>query len=90
MPISDEPVPADWEEYARALGRRLQDARGERTQEEIAQLAKMSRPYYHGLEHGRWHGRPATPSIQVLARVSQALDVELTDLLPPARDLSWE
>ncbi|WP_170219546.1 helix-turn-helix domain-containing protein [Nocardioides litoris] len=88
MQAPSEPVPQDWEEYAKELGRRLQEARGARTQEAIAAEAGMSRPYYHGLEHGRWRGRTASPSLHALARVAQALGVDLAELIPPTSGLA--
>ncbi len=61
--------------YARALGDRLRELRGERTQEDVADKAVLAREYLSKVEAGH-----RNPSLDVLARLAKALDVRLEDL----------
>ena len=86
------PLPTTWEEYSLQLGQRLREARLDRglTQEELAHRAGITRTHYQQVERGAWkQGAVSNPSIRVLARLAQALDVELSELLPSNRDLRW-
>lgn len=75
MPARDNPV-------LRALGERLRELRGERGLglAELALRSGLSRRFLTEAEAGR-----ANPSLQSLARLAEALEVELPDLLrrPP-------
>jgi transcriptional regulator with XRE-family HTH domain len=63
---------------AQLFGRRLRELRKERglTQEELAESADLSGNYISDLELGR-----KVPSLTILVRLSQALDVATPDLL---------
>jgi transcriptional regulator with XRE-family HTH domain len=61
--------------YRRALGDRLRELRGLRTQEDVADKALVAREYLSKVESGH-----RNPSLDVLARLAQALDVSLEDL----------
>jgi transcriptional regulator with XRE-family HTH domain len=63
---------------AQLFGRRLRELRKERglTQEELAESADLSGNYISDLELGR-----KVPSLTILVRLSQALEVATPDLL---------
>jgi transcriptional regulator with XRE-family HTH domain len=63
---------------AQLFGRRLRDLRKERglTQEALAEAADLSGNYISDLELGR-----KVPSLTILVRLSQALDIAAGDLL---------
>jgi transcriptional regulator with XRE-family HTH domain len=63
---------------AELFGRRLREIRKERglTQEALAESADLSGNYISDLELGR-----KVPSLTILVRLSQALEVATTDLL---------
>jgi transcriptional regulator with XRE-family HTH domain len=61
--------------YRRVLGDRLRELRGPRTQEAVADKAQVAREYLSKVESGH-----RNPSLDVLARLAQALDVSLEDL----------
>lgn len=87
------PLPATWPDYARALGVELQRRRihSGLTQEELAHRAGLTRTHYQQMERGWWKaGKPANPSIKVLARLAQVLDLEPGELLPPVGAVCWE
>lgn len=74
-----------WRVYARCLGlniARARDAKGY-SQDRVAADARLSRFTYWKLERGESNpDTPANPSLRTLLAVSQALGVELCDLLP--------
>ena len=61
-----------------ALGQRIRDLRRKRglTQEQLAELADLSVPYISHLERGT-----KTPSLAVLVRLADSLDVTVDRLL---------
>lgn len=90
MPSST--VPSSWEEYAKALGIELQRRRIalDVTQENLAHRAGLTRTHYQQLERGFWKpGSPANPSLKMLVRLAQALQLEVAELLPSGRDVQW-
>ena len=83
MPSSTPPT--TWEAYARDLGLELQRLRlaAGLTQEDLAHAAGLTRTHYQQIERGLWkQGKPANPSIKVLVRLAQQLEVEPGALLP--------
>ncbi len=89
MPSS---VPSSWEEYAKALGIELQRRRIALnvTQENLAHQAGLTRTHYQQLERGFWKpGSPANPSLKMLVRLAQALQLEVAELLPSGREVQW-
>jgi len=90
--MANAPPPKSWEEYARALGIELQRQRIARgmTQEDLAHRAGVTRTHYQQIERGWWkQGSPANPSVKVLAKLAQALQIEPGDLLPPVARVGW-
>lgn len=90
MPSST--VPSSWEEYAKALGIALQRRRIalDITQENLAHRAGLTRTHYQQLERGFWkQGSPANPSLKILVRLAQVLQLEVAELLPSGRDVEW-
>lgn len=80
------PDDAAWSDYARQLATNLQRLRLERglTQEDVAYRSGLTRYTYQKYEKGESKpGTPANPTIRTLLAMSQALDVELTEILPP-------
>ena len=85
-------TPSSWEDYAKALGIELQRQRisANLTQENLAHRAGLTRTHYQQLERGFWRvGAPSNPSVKLLARLAQALQVDIGVLLPPVADLQW-
>jgi len=85
-------APTTWEDYARALGIELQRRRmaADLTQEKLAHKAGITRNHYQQLERGFWKpGAPANPSLKQLARLAQALQVEVGALLPSVAQIDW-
>ena len=81
-----EDVPADWTEYARAIGLNLQVARRARglSQERVAHAAGISGYTYQKFEKGESRpGTPMNPRLVTLVALSQVLQIELLELLPP-------
>ncbi|ROQ56101.1 helix-turn-helix protein [Rathayibacter sp. PhB152] len=76
----------DWMTYARELGTNLHRARmakGE-SQERIAHAAGLAGYTYQKFEKGESKpGSPANPQLKTLFALCEALDIELSDLLPP-------
>ncbi|QHC57912.1 helix-turn-helix domain-containing protein [Rathayibacter sp. VKM Ac-2760] len=76
----------DWTTYARELGTNLHRARmakGE-SQERIAHAAGLAGYTYQKFEKGESKpGSPANPQLKTLFALCEALDIELSDLLPP-------
>jgi transcriptional regulator with XRE-family HTH domain len=90
--VPADPAPTTWEAYARSLGVALQRARIERglSQEVLAHLAGLTRTHYQQIERGWWRqGAPSNPSLRVVVRLAQALDVDVADVLPPIHAISW-
>lgn len=90
MPSST--VPSSWEEYAKNVGIELQRRRIALniTQENLAHRAGLTRTHYQQLERGFWKpGSPANPSLKIMVRLAQALQLEVAELLPSGRDVEW-
>lgn len=89
MPLTP---PRTWEAYARTLGVELQRRRLERgiTQEDLAHRAGLTRTHYQQIERGWWKkDAPSNPSIKVLVRLAQVLELEPGDFLPPSGRVKW-
>ncbi|CAN7386060.1 helix-turn-helix domain-containing protein [Microbacterium foliorum] len=85
-------APSSWEDYARAVGIELQRRRiaADLTQEKLAHKAGITRNHYQQLERGFWKaGTPANPSLKHLARLAQALQIEVDVLLPSVAEIEW-
>lgn len=85
--------PLTWADYAVQLGDELRRQRKEAglTQEDLAHRAGLTRTHYQQIERGMWSpGRPSNPTIKVLSRLAMELDLEVSELLPPASLLVWE
>lgn len=85
-------TPSSWEDYAKALGIELQRQRitANLTQENLAHRAGITRTHYQQLERGFWRpGAPSNPSVKLLARLAQALQIGIGALLPPVAALQW-
>jgi DNA-binding XRE family transcriptional regulator len=85
-------LPSSWEDYAKALGIELQRQRinASLTQENLAHRAGITRTHYQQLERGYWRqDAPSNPSVKLLARLAQALRVDIGSLLPPVAALEW-
>jgi transcriptional regulator with XRE-family HTH domain len=85
--------PSTWETYARELGLELQRQRisAGLTQEDLAHRAGLTRTHYQQIERGLWKpGQPANPSVKVLVRLAQQLQIEPDLLLPPVSALNWD
>jgi len=90
--VSPAPAPTTWEAYARDLGVRLQQLRLERdiTQEDLAHRAGLTRTHYQQIERGWWkRDQPANPSIKVLIRLAQVLEIQPGEILPDSRAVGW-
>ncbi len=80
------PEDAAWSDYAGQLATNLQRLRLERglSQEDVAYRSGLTRYTYQKYEKGESKpGTPANPTIRTLLAMSQALDVDLTEILPP-------
>ena len=80
------PEDAAWSDYAGQLATNLQRLRHERglSQEDVAYRSGLTRYTYQKYEKGESKpGTPANPTIRTLLAMSQALGVELTEVLPP-------
>lgn len=89
---SSSALPSSWEEYAKALGIELQRRRIalDVTQENLAHRAGLTRTHYQQLERGFWKpGSPANPSLKILVRLAQALQLEVGELLPCGNSVEW-
>lgn len=50
----------------------------------------MTRTHYQQLERGWWkQDAPSNPSLKMVVRLAQALEISPGELLPPANDLTW-
>lgn len=90
--VSYSTVPSTWEEYAKTLGIELQRRRIALnvTQENLAHQAGLTRTHYQQLERGFWKpGSPANPSLKILVRLAQALQLEVSELLPSGDGVKW-
>lgn len=87
MASTGRPDPGSWDAYAVEIGLRLARAR-QRTglsQEKVAHRAGLTGNTLHKLEKGITRpGVPMNPKLRTLLALAQALDVEVTELLPPA------
>ena len=74
---------AAWSDYAGQLAANLRRLRAEAglSQEDVAYRSGLTRYTYEKGESKP--GTPANPTIRTLLAMSQALDVELTEILPP-------
>lgn len=84
---------AQWAAFARELGHNLRRARAARdlTQEALVEIAGISLYAYQQYERGTvtQGGRePTNPRLATVLAISQALEVELQDLLPPVPTLT--
>lgn len=60
------------------------------TQEDLAHEAGLTRRHYQQIERRLWKpGQPANPSIKVLVRLCQVLQVEVSVILPKASQVDW-
>lgn len=74
-----------WTDYARELGTNIARARTARgySQDRVAADAGLSRYTYWKLERGQSNPEtPANPSLRSILAITQALDTDLSDLLP--------
>lgn len=74
-----------WSAFALEVGANIQRRRLElgRSQDRVAFESGISRYTYQKLEKGESRpGTPANPTLQTLIAISQALELELGDLLP--------
>ncbi len=80
------PEDAAWSDYAAQLAANLRQLRAQAglSQEDVAYRSGLTRYTYQKYEKGESKpGTPANPTIRTLLAISQALDVELTEILPP-------
>ena len=81
----------EWAVFARELGHNLRRARAAKdlTQERLVELTGMSLYAYQQYERGSVTrgGNPTNPRLATMLAISQALEVDLQDLLPPAPHL---
>ncbi|HMS37232.1 MAG TPA: helix-turn-helix transcriptional regulator [Arachnia sp.] len=70
-----------WSSQRVAFGLRLRALRTERgwSQEEFAHRAELDRTYVSGVERG-----VRNPTLDVITRLAQTLDVEVAELFPPS------
>jgi transcriptional regulator with XRE-family HTH domain len=91
--MASRAVPRTWEAYAKELGVELQRRRIERgiTQEDLAHKAGLTRTHYQQIERGSWKkDTPSNPSTKIMARLAQALDLEIGDIAPSVGKLTWD
>ena len=84
--------PTTWEAYAREMGVLIQKARIEAglTQEDLAHRAGLTRTHYQQIERGWWkRDQPANPSVKVLVRLAQVLEIQVGSLFPASDHLEW-
>lgn len=67
----------DMNEYYIEIGQRVRQARGSRTQNDLARLAELNRMAVANIELGRQR-----IPVDVLDRLARALEVDVHDLLP--------
>ncbi len=61
------------------------------TQEDLAHAAGMTRTHYQQVERGWWkRDQPSNPSLKVLVRIAQQLEVPVGRLLPDGSRLQWQ
>jgi transcriptional regulator with XRE-family HTH domain len=70
-----------WSSQRVAFGLRLRALRTDRgwSQEEFAHRAELDRTYVSGVERG-----VRNPTLDVITRLAQTLDVEVAELFPPS------
>lgn len=74
------------------MGVLIQKARIEAdlTQEDLAHRAGLTRTHYQQIERGWWkRDQPANPSVKVIIRLAQVLDLDPGQLLPVPGDIAW-
>ena len=73
-----------WQDVSQRLGLRLRDLRNGRqlTQESVAELSDLHRVYYGRLERGE-----ENPTLEVLVRLSLALETPLSSLFKNSHEL---
>ena len=84
--------PTTWEAYAREMGVIIQRHRIEAglTQEDLAHAAGMTRTHYQQIERGWWkRDQPSNPSIKVIVRLAQVLELTPAELLPDVDRVEW-
>ena len=60
------------------------------TQEDLAHRAGLTRTHYQQIERGWWkRGQPANPSVKVIVRLAQVLDIGVAELMPRVHRLEW-
>ncbi len=81
-----------WAGFATALGMNLRRGRNIRnlTQEEVAELAGISLYSYQQYERGATTrgGGPTNPRLATILAICQALDLEISEVLPPVPPLT--
>ncbi|WP_436700248.1 helix-turn-helix domain-containing protein [Nocardioides sp. BYT-33-1] len=84
--------PAGWAVYAREIGHNLKRARAAlgMSQDDVAFRAGIAPYTYQKFEKGESKpGTPLNPELLTLVAISQALEVDVADMLPPeAPDLT--
>ncbi|EPD85898.1 hypothetical protein HMPREF1529_00913 [Microbacterium sp. oral taxon 186 str. F0373] len=79
------PEDESWSDYASQIATNLRRLRAEArlSQEDVAYRSGLTRYTYQKYEKGESKpGTPANPTIRTLLAMSQALGVELTEILP--------
>ena len=60
------------------------------TQEDLAHAAGMTRTHYQQIERGWWkRDQPSNPSIKVIVRLAQVLELTPAELLPDVDRVEW-
>ena len=79
MQVGRRPRPKN-EAYRRQFGQHLRSLRNEHglSQEQLSHDTGIARRYLSGIERGE-----ANPTIDLLAALAEALDVQPADLMPP-------
>ena len=80
------PEDESWSDYASQIAANLRRLRAEAglSQEDVAYRSGLTRYTYQKYEKGESKpGTPANPTIRTLLAMSQALGVDLTEILPP-------
>ncbi|WP_300599518.1 helix-turn-helix domain-containing protein [uncultured Nocardioides sp.] len=91
--MPNPPTPTTWEAYVRELGVTLQRARiaAGFTQEDLAHRAGITRTHYQQIERGLWKvGQPANPSLRMLVRLAQQLEIGVAALLPDGSAVQFD
>ena len=86
MARRNDQIEAEWSAYSQRFATSLRSARARAglSQEDVAYRSGLTRYTYQKYEKGESKpGTPANPTIRTLLAMSQALDVELAEILPP-------